>query len=366
MRKSSVAALILICAIVLSCVPTAFAYEAEYELRVSFDADCQAFELYIAVPADIAGYSFVRNDALFNEIGLLKLESKEIGGKLWIYALAQEDIFGAAPLVLGTFKIDSAQMLTAPIEIGAVSAFSTSGKAVAGSAELSAPADSGEPKLPEVTIPESEPPEWLPDLPDTQYEAPKYEREPEEVSGSVFTDIDESHWAYEAMAILAEITSLFPKGGKARPGDAITRAEFAHLNCVLFGIPLPEYLEIFSDVAEDTPYAREINTLAEIGIVSGVGEGKFSPDGNINRESAALMLFKLIGNQKRERTIDFTDSGKISLWAKTAVQHLGDCGIISGDEYYRFNPQNELTRADAAVLTLRAALKAAEQLSLDY
>ena len=54
----------------------------------------------------------------------------------------------------------------------------------------------------------------------------------------------------------------------------------------------------FSDVAEDNQYAAAIADLVEKGIVNGVGDDKFNPDGAVERYQMALMMARALDPDK--------------------------------------------------------------------
>ena len=64
------------------------------------------------------------------------------------------------------------------------------------------------------------------------------------------------------------------------PDAGLTRAQFAKIVVGSLGLT-PEYRGTFKDVAEAAWYAPFVDTAAAYGIVNGVGDGKFHPDGAI-------------------------------------------------------------------------------------
>jgi hypothetical protein len=373
MRKYFAFSFFLFCVVFLVASPRALAAEYEYDVLITLDAPCQAFEFYISDPDDVAKFSFIKNNYLLDNYIVLVIENKEVDGKFWICTVAQNNLLGGKQFSIGLLKTNVPLEKVDGFDIGGLTALNRNIQNVDMQVHISIPVDDEIPKLPEVVVPTLEPsPEWWPDLSDEAIseglsgggiwgEFFPEKKTPEKPTGSVFTDVDESHWAYDAMALLAEITPLYPKYGKARPADPITRAEFSYLMCLVFGISQTNDGDFFSDVTSETPYSREINALAEIGIVSGVGEGAFEPNGSITREGAVLMIFKIIGKQRSEQSCDLRDMENVSEWAAEAVQNLNICGIIAGDGEHNFNPKIKITRAGAAVLTIKAVIVAAEQ-----
>ena len=105
-----------------------------------------------------------------------------------------------------------------------------------------------------------------------------------------FTDVDPDAWYAEAVTELAGLGYL--KGspdGSYRPDAPITRAEMAAL-LVRFAEGEAEDGPTFSDVPETHWAYDAINTAAAYGWINGVGGGRFSPDRPITRAEAAKLI----------------------------------------------------------------------------
>ena len=117
----------------------------------------------------------------------------------------------------------------------------------------------------------------------------------------------------------------------------------------------------FADVPAGQWYTEAVTWAAENGVVSGVGNGRFAPNGNITREQMASILFryaKLTGldTSKRGELAGFPDEGQVSSWAREALSWAVGEGIISGTaEGGRtiLKPQGNATRAQVASILMR-------------
>ncbi len=79
------------------------------------------------------------------------------------------------------------------------------------------------------------------------------------------------------------------------------------------------------------------------------GKNYFAPDDFITREEIAAIMGRTISiNDKRME--DFNDKNSISIWAYKEVQKLAELGIIKGYEDDTFRPQNNATRTEASVM----------------
>ena len=91
-------------------------------------------------------------------------------------------------------------------------------------------------------------------------------------------------------------------------------------------------------------------------VITGNGDGTFCPDNNITRQDAAVMINRVIISKITKSEVgktDFTDSDKISSYAKEAVKNLSSNGIINGYEDNSFRPLGYISRAEAAVMISR-------------
>lgn len=165
-------------------------------------------------------------------------------------------------------------------------------------------------------------------------------------SAFAVTDIG-GHWAEEHISEWIEMGNIsgYPDG-TFRPNNSITRAEFATLlNRIVVDIPEnAEYREVtFADVSEDAWYYTDVYRLATFGIISKANN--FYPDRNVTREEAMVMIYRAFGfTPEEEKT--FTDSDKISSWAKDAVSALVSLDIVSGYPDGSIRPKVNLTRAE--------------------
>ncbi|MBB4823507.1 hypothetical protein HNO89_000727 [Sporosarcina luteola] len=114
---------------------------------------------------------------------------------------------------------------------------------------------------------------------------------------------------------------------------------------------------IFKDVSAKDPGYLYLESAVQKGIITGVTPDTFNPDGPITRVQAVAILVRALGMEGRAPSPGFkthyVDDRKIADWAKDSVYVATELGLISGDQFNRFNPNEPLTRAQAAKLTDR-------------
>ena len=113
----------------------------------------------------------------------------------------------------------------------------------------------------------------------------------------------------------------------------------------------------FSDVKAGQWYTDAVSWAAANGVVDGVGNNRFDPDGNITREQMATILYRYcsgkgLDTSKRGDLSGFPDGNKVGSWAKDAVQWTVAEGIISGSDG-KLLPQGNATRAQVATILMR-------------
>ena len=107
-----------------------------------------------------------------------------------------------------------------------------------------------------------------------------------------FSDVADSEYAQEIDSLAAS-RIVFGDGGKFRPDATMTRAEV----CALLAQALDLYSTAngyFTDVVKGSWYAPSVNAMAAIGLVSGVGGGKFDPNATMTQEEFITVLGRLV------------------------------------------------------------------------
>ena len=96
--------------------------------------------------------------------------------------------------------------------------------------------------------------------------------------------------------------------------------------------------------------------MAALGVVNGVGDNRFDPDGKLNREQAAVMLSRLadaVGKPLPKQAAIFADNNSISSWATEGVGHVEAAGIMSGVGNNTSAPKSPYTREQSIATIMR-------------
>lgn len=136
--------------------------------------------------------------------------------------------------------------------------------------------------------------------------------------------------------------------GTFRPDTKITRGETAAILSRLIENK-PAGHAPFSDVNATDWYAKYIEQLAALGILSGYPDGTFRPQKAITRAEFVTLVGKLLKVEKEKASVNvFTDLD--NCWAKETIEGLAHRGILHGDGQGHFHPNQFITRAEVVTI----------------
>ena len=147
--------------------------------------------------------------------------------------------------------------------------------------------------------------------------------------------------------------------GTFGPENNMTRAEVAQM---FYNLLLDQDVTItktFDDVPANAWYAKAVNTLASLGVVSGVGNGDFEPERSITRAEFTSIAMKF-AEGKTGGTNIFSDV-KSTDWFYRAVVNSTQYGWIHGYGDGTFRPNNPITRAEVTAIVNNMLGRAADE-----
>ena len=165
-----------------------------------------------------------------------------------------------------------------------------------------------------------------------------------------------SPWAQQQVdAAIAE--NLVPQNLRSNFTQPITRAEFSALAVTLYERVAGE---ITGRVTFTDTNDANVEKMAYLGVVSGVGDNMFNPNATLTREQAAVMLSRLSDAINRPfasirpgMSLPFADRTNVASWAYDSVFRVYTAGIMSGVGDNNFAPQQSYTREQSIVTMLR-------------
>lgn len=125
--------------------------------------------------------------------------------------------------------------------------------------------------------------------------------------------------------------------------------------CIVMLFSMTGYAATFTDVASDgTETAHAINVLSELGIISGMGDGTFSPYTSLTRAQFAKIAVCIMGKTKEAvATTDAFSDVKSTDWYSGYVNVVASEGIITGYPDGSFGADDAVTYAQAITIIVR-------------
>ena len=157
-----------------------------------------------------------------------------------------------------------------------------------------------------------------------------------------FTDVDSSDWFNVAVSTLSNAGVLTGyEDGSFQPNRSITRAELVTIAMSFFDFVEENSEELFTDVAGHWADAS-INFAAQLGIVTGYGDGTFAPDKTITRAETITIINRVLyraphDNHLLPQMTTWSDN-KPGTWYYAQVQeatnsHTYSWTIVNGARY---------------------------------
>ncbi|MCS7464859.1 S-layer homology domain-containing protein [Paenibacillus doosanensis] len=118
------------------------------------------------------------------------------------------------------------------------------------------------------------------------------------------TDLSDSYAQKEIQSLAdAGIVSGY-QDGSFRPGNAMTRAELAKILVLTLGLQeKPEKSSVFTDVEPADWYNGYVGALIDSGITEGTSATEFSPNANVTREQLVVFFIRAMGLEKEAQKL---------------------------------------------------------------
>ncbi len=173
-----------------------------------------------------------------------------------------------------------------------------------------------------------------------------------------------SSWAKdEVEAAIAE--DLVPESLQKDYTSPITRGEVAEMFISLLekasGKTVEEIMAEKGVTVNENAFSdtddRAVLCANALGIINGMGDGRFAPDSTLKRAQIAAIInrvARVMGVETSGYTHDFTDIIGNYSWADSELGWPVHAGIINGVGQGRFSPGGDLTTEQAILITYRA------------
>jgi len=188
----------------------------------------------------------------------------------------------------------------------------------------------------------------------SEEDAQKYE-----FNENIFSDVSSDDWYYSAVKYVYE-NKLFNGTDKGfKPDHFMTRAMLVTVLHRLDSSKEEKKYSDFSDVPKDAWYTKSVDWAVDNDIINGVTENTFAPENEITREQLAVILYRYAVyngydmSLKSAEISGFSDKEKISPYAVDAIGYITAIGVLNGREENILAPQDNITRAEVAVMLKR-------------
>jgi len=146
---------------------------------------------------------------------------------------------------------------------------------------------------------------------------------------------------------------------KGNMSGKVTREEFAEIAVKLYE-KYTGKTAVAGDAAFSDTTNPEILKAANLGLVQGVGGGKYAPNTLVTREQMATILLralKVINPEEDFSTsgsLKFADDKFVKQYAKEGVYYCAEKEIVAGVGNNMYNPEGDATREQAVIVCVRA------------
>ena len=176
-----------------------------------------------------------------------------------------------------------------------------------------------------------------------------------EENGVLTADVFAAFLPYGSVLLNSSIPELFYDPHPTYNGHVVI-AETVEAALTAAGVALPDGRKslankLYSDVAADSKYLEAIETVTELGLMNGVGDGRFGPDDTLNRAMVVTVLSR-IAPVEAQASAGFTDVA-VGAWYEQAVNWGAAAGIVTGYDDGTFRPTDPVTREQLAALLYR-------------
>ncbi len=179
-----------------------------------------------------------------------------------------------------------------------------------------------------------------------------------------------SEWAVDETS-KADAEGLVPDDVKFWWKDSCTRLEFCRMLALTVekkkGQTLSELAKDYINVSFTDCDNEDVLAAATLGIIKGVGSGKFAPGCFLTREQAATLLSRaatLLEIELEPDALSYSDANEISDWAKDGIADVSSIvskdgkTVMQGTGNGRFSPKSYYT-VEQSVATLYRLLRSA-------
>ena len=174
-----------------------------------------------------------------------------------------------------------------------------------------------------------------------------------------FTDVPADSWYSDAVKWCTDNGYMVGSSDVTFAPDLnVSRAQLALVLANIDAADLSVYADThsFTDVGAGAWYSTAVEWAYDMGITSGIGDGRFAPNRSITRQEMAVFLCKYAGHKgaslpEGAELTRFKDRGDIAPWAQDSMARIYASGLMLGTSETTLSPLGVATRSQIARVT---------------
>ena len=169
-------------------------------------------------------------------------------------------------------------------------------------------------------------------------------------------DDAQGHWAEAAIDRWSDAGVVSGVGNNDfDPEGEMNRAQAASVFSELLQLTDEADISNFTDIPDNAWYAGHIAKCVAAGIMAGTGNNQMEPEATLSREMFFTMFAQAMGIEREETSdVQFSDAGETSSWAVGYINALANRGFISGMGDGSVEPLSDINRASVMALLNQA------------
>lgn len=169
-------------------------------------------------------------------------------------------------------------------------------------------------------------------------------------------DDAQGHWAEEAIDRWSDAGVVSGVGNNDfDPEGEMNRAQAASVFSELLQLTDEADISNFTDIPDNAWYAGHIAKCVAAGIMAGMSDTIMEPETTLSREMFFTMFAQAMGIEREETSdVKFNDSAEASSWAVGYINALANRGFISGMGDGSVEPLSDINRASVMALLNQA------------
>ena len=169
-------------------------------------------------------------------------------------------------------------------------------------------------------------------------------------------DDAQGHWAEAAIDRWSDAGVVSGVGNNDfDPEGEMNRAQAASVFSELLQLTDEADISNFTDIPDNAWYAGHIAKCVAAGIMAGMSDTTMEPETTLSREMFFTMFAQAMGIEREETSdVQFSDSAEASSWAVGYINALANRGFISGMGDGSVEPLSDINRASVMALLNQA------------